>query len=712
MLTLHSPHSFASAFVLSLSLIAACATENRVAHDSVAAPQPAERIEVKLPAPAPVALPTKQDAPPPPAEPASPPAAPAQKPGEGKSIHETVNPYGFQPKDTSVVVDAKSVNLKQVFEDLGPDAIEWYQHVVTLSNPYFEGRCPGTEGHDRAVAYLEWWMKKIGLEPAFKPDSASGTDGASYRQPFELTGNEPKVLSANVVVDGKTFVRDTDYAVCAASAKGDVTAPLAFAGYGIVKGAGDYTSFGDGADLKGRVAILFRREPLDADGNAKWEKETDRPRIRMADKLGALVERGAAAIIVVNPPGAKANDRPLEDLRTSRWGGPRGVPVVQLTTEAADALVRQADPQGRDLMALRRLADEGTTKEFAMKSDVKATIAADVGEATVPASNVGGVLVGKGALKDEWIIVGGHFDHVGYGMFGTDPKNRGQLHPGADDNASGTAGVLVLAREMKEQYDAAPADANLRSVLFLNFSGEESGLDGSKWWVKHPTLPADKISAMLNMDMIGRLRNDELSIGGVGTAKGFADRVDEHVKASGLTVHADATGRGPSDHASFYGAGVPVLFFFTGTHESYHRPTDKGYTVNPAGAIKTIDLVKAIALDLADDPQRLEFTSSEGGASNDRGYAPVRLGLMPAMGEADAGGVKVEAVSSGTSAAEAGIKEGDLLLTWNGKELTGPGDMMSRLREHQPGDHVTIVLRRDGKEQEVTVVLKASRPRE
>ena len=432
----------------------------------------------------------------------------------------------------------------------------------------------------------------------------------------------------------------------------------------------------------------------------------------MADKISAVISRGATAVLVVNAPGATMADRPLEDLRSSRWGAGHNVPVVQITTEAADALVKKADPQGRDLMALRMLADSGATKEFALKSDVTVQVATEISDAKVPTANIGGILPGKGPLKDEWLIIGGHFDHVGYGLFGTDPKFRGQLHPGADDNASGTAGVLVLARQMKEAYDATPADASLRSVLFICFSGEESGLDGSKWWAKHPTLPADKVSAMLNMDMIGRLRNDELSVGGIGTAKGFDTKLEASMKGSGLTIHADPTGRGPSDHASFYNAGVPVLFFFTGTHDVYHRPGDKAYTVNPAGAIKTLALVRAISMDLVDDAQRLEFTSTDEAKSPDRGYGPVRLGVMPAMGEADAGGVRVENVSAETSAAEAGIKKDDLLLAWNGQELTGPGDMMARLREHKPGDEVKITLRRDGKEQEVTVKLKASKPRE
>lgn len=637
------------------------------------------------------------------------PQAPQQAPQqEGRVVHEKVNPYTFQPKDVSVAA-GPNVNLRETFEALGPEAIEWYQHVQTLSNPWFEGRCPGTAGHDRAVEYLAWWMERLGLEPAFG-DSAAGT--REYRQPFRLTGAEPVVKAGALEVQGKALERNKDFIVAAASSDGSVTAPIAFAGYAIKEGKDGYTSFDGDEDLRGKIAVVFRFSPLGPDGNELWAGQEGAPRIRMADKLREVAERGAAGILVVNAPDAKSADRPLEDLRSSRWGGARGIPVMQITVEAADALMRAADPQGRDLRTLRSLADGGTLKDFAGKSDVTVAMTAEIGESTVPAANVGGILPGKGTLKDEWIIIGGHFDHVGYGLFGTDPANRGKLHPGADDNASGTAGVLVSARRLGELYAAAPSDANLRSVLFLCFSGEESGLDGSAYWTKNPSIAPKSVTAMLNMDMIGRLRNDELSIGGTGTAKGFDAKLEPHIKASGLFVHADPAGGGPSDHASFYRVGVPVLFFFTGTHDNYHRPSDKGFTVNPAGATRIVKLVGDIAADLADDPQRLEFQSSEGAPGQDRGYASVRLGVMPSMNDADAGGVLVESVSSGTSAADAGIQKGDILFSWNGKELSGPGDLMARLRDHRPGDQVRIALRRDGKDLDVTVTLKASKPRE
>lgn len=637
-------------------------------------------------------------------------APPAAEAAEGRVIRGAVNVFGFRPESNLVRVDAETVDLRAVFEDLGPDAIEWYQHVQTLANPWFEGRAPGSPGHERAIEYLEWWMARIGLEPAFPPASEASV-GPSYRQPFTLSGREPRVEGAIVALPDRVFVRDRDYAVTGISGTGAVAAPLAFVGYGIKEGPDGYTSFGDPEVVRGRIAMLLRYEPLDDEGRSRWGGTRFSAHSSIAEKLAHLESLGVAGVVLVNPPGAAGGRTGLEDLRSSRWGSKRSMPVVQVTPETFEAILAAADPQKRSLDTLRRASDRGELRAFALDERVRLDLETRVGEATVAAANIGGILRGRGALAEEFLIVGGHFDHVGFGLFGADPANRGRLHPGADDNASGTAALLVLARRMKDAYDAAPRDAELRSVLFVLFDAEESGLDGSRHFVRTPILAADAISAMINLDMVGRLRGDELTVGGVGTAEGFDARLEPHFVASGLTVRADPSGRGPSDHANFYNAGVPVLFFFTGVHESYHRPEDEAHTVHPAGAMRVLDLVHAVAEELASG-ERLRFTSTDSVPTRDRGYAPVRFGVMPGMGERDEPGLLVEAVSAETSAAVAGIKPGDVILKWNDIEINGAGDLVARMREHQPGDVVAILLRRDGKEETVQVTLKASQPRE
>lgn len=371
-------------------------------------------------------------------------ATEAPKNAHEKIIIGRVNAHGFQntqPDDPGLDVDATAINIAKVLADLGDDARLWYQHVMTLSNPYFEGRATGTPGNERAADYLEFWFRKYGLEPAFP-------------EPAEAATEEPGGAAA------------------------------------------------------------------DAEANA------------------------AAA---------------------GNW-----------------VSYRQPFTVGR-------------------------------GERTLNTANVGGVLRGKGALANEWVVIGAHFDHVGYSGGGrrANPDAPRPLNPGADDNASGTAGMLILARRFTEMYAASEEGADLRSILFMGFSGEEMGLLGAAHYVRHSTLDADSINLMINLDMIGRLRTDSLMVQGVHSAEGLLDRITPHLLASGLTIYADPIGQGPSDHARFYGAGIPVLFMFTGTHESYHRPGDHGWTVNPHGAVRILDLTTAIARDMVTEPSRLKFSQPQ-----------------------------------------------------------------------------------------------------
>ena len=280
---------------------------------------------------------------------------------------------------------------------------------------------------------------------------------------------------------------------------------------------------------------------------------------------------------------------------------------------------------------------------------------------------------------------------------------------------------MIIASEMlSRRYEAAGSDEDLRSILFIAFTGEETGLNGSRHYVANPTLPAGSINAMINLDMIGRMRSDTLVVGGVGTAEGMLDDLRPILLESGLTINADPNGRSPSDHASFHGAGIPVVFFFTGTHDVYHQPGDYGWTVNPVGAAAVVELVVDVAEHLATDPEKLVFDDGRakraarpkpaggGGDANDRGYAPVRLGIRPGMGGGDEPGVRIEGVSENTSASESGLRTGDVIIAWGGEDLIDVMDMVTRLREHQPGDVVEMVVIRDGVEVVIPVTMKAS----
>jgi len=632
----------------------------------------------------------------------------------GKVVEAPRNLREFSPAESAVTVDASTANLRELFETLGPDAIEWYQHVQTLSNPMFDGRAPGTDGFELAADYLEHYMKEAGLEPAFPAESdAPAAEGqrswTSYRQHFDLPGGGLEVRRAEFAVNGAPAGVGLDFIVLGNSGIGEVTAPLTFVGYGLREGRDGYTSFEADRRLDGRIAILFRYEPLDDEGQSLWSDRRFSEFAGLRPKFQELAARGAVGVILVNPTGAKHGKSSLETPESSQFGGEFAIPMIQVTEAFAEKLLTTGTRETRTLLEWRKLADRGEVKTVDLSDDLKVSLGTDLGEKTIRTCNMGGVIHGRGDLANQWVIIGAHFDHVGYGYFGTSPAYRGQLHPGADDNASGTAGLLLLARRLAADAKALPEGASSRSILFLGFTAEESGLHGSRYFVRNPTVSGDATMAMINLDMIGRLRQDELVVSGTGTAENFDAILRPHFEKSGLTIRADPSGRGPSDHANFYGAGIPVVFPFTGLHNDYHTPRDKGYTVNPSGAIKVVDLVEAIASDFATRPDKLVFQKSEGSAGTDRGYGPVRLGVTPAMGGDVANGVLVEAVGEGSSAAEAGIQPGDVLVAWNGEEMTGAASLMENLRKHKPQDEVQIVLMRNNERLVVRVVLKESR---
>ncbi len=627
-------------------------------------------------------------------------SAPALAQDEGgvaaadRIVEGPVNVYGFSPEESFIEVDATRLSFRDALESLGPDAVAWYQHVMTLSNPYFEGRAPGSPGIERAADYLEYWMVRDGLEPAF---------GEGYRQAFILPSRRPDVLFAAVSADGEALEEGEDFRLLPNAGGGEVEGPLAFVGYGVEDGPDGYDSFAAAGDLDGKVVMVFRYEPIGVEGTSLWSERRFSRHAGLADKFAAIAKRGAAAILLVNPPGVRDGAEALELPRRGGLGPQLSIPAFIVSPAMAAQLLEGDGAEASALATWREAADQAKPLPALAGGGASIRVAVEI-ENGVETSNIAGVLPGAGALADEWVVLGAHYDHIGE-TAGEDGAI--EVNPGADDNASGTSAVLVLAAKMRAMAESGALPESRRSVLFIAFTAEESGLNGSRHFVQNPTVSADKVSAMVNLDMIGRLRNDEIVVGGVRSGDGLLERIRPHLEASDLLVRADPSGRGPSDHSNFYGASIPVLFFFTGVHESYHQPGDRGHTVNPAGAAKVMALVEDVLLDLVSG-EKVAFASPDAApaASPDRGYAGVRLGVQPGLSEGE--GVKVEAVSEGTSAAEAGILAGDVILSWDGTLLMGAGDMMSKLRSHEPGDVATLIVVRDGKEQEIKVTLKAS----
>lgn len=609
---------------------------------------------------------------------------------------------------TTVISSASEAPIAAALERLGPDVRKFNSHVTTLSNPYFEGRVPGSRGIEVAATYIEHYMGLAGLEPFF-----GGPRGASFRQPMSVTGETTVDEASFEVLTGggvAALMEGEDFNALGVSGSGEVVdAPVAFVGYSIEEGPHGYSSYGEGADLTGKAALVLRFEPMSASGQSLW---SDQGRwsnnASLQGKMDAAFERGAAAVILVNAPGA---DDPraerLEDVGSVRFRSDYEQPVVTLSLDAADRLVRAADPEGRSLLDLRKLADDAGGVVDLPGASV--SIRTRLHTAQIPTDNVAGVLRGRGALADEYVVVGAHYDHLGTGLFGSRTPNRqGEIHPGADDNASGTAGLLLLAEKMREAYDALPAGTDARSVIFLAFTAEESGLNGSRFFVENTPVSLSQLTAMINMDMIGRVRAGEVTVYGTGTSPAFDEVLDPLIAGSGLKVTKQPGGQGPSDHSSFYSKDIPVLAFFSGLHEQYHTPDDEDWTVNRVGAVKVVDLVERTTLALATRPERLVFAST--GTPSQMGSVrnvSVRLGIAPGNYADMKPGVMVGEVYPGTSAAEGGILAGDRIVRWNGEELADIGAMMERLADHKPGDVVPMVVVRDGREVSLNVTMKA-----
>ncbi|MBX9928616.1 MAG: M28 family peptidase [Gemmatimonadaceae bacterium] len=322
------------------------------------------------------------------------------------------------------------------------------------------------------------------------------------------------------------------------------------------------------------------------------------------------------------------------------------------------------------------------------------------GARELPTQNVAAMADGTDpALRGEYIVLGAHFDHLGReSTFATDPQAADAIRNGADDNASGTAVMLELARRFAKK----PAK---RSVIFVGFSGEEFGLLGSAYWVANPPVPPAQMAAMLNFDMVGRLRDDKLIVYGVATAKELPALVDS-ANTAALRIAKVPDGEGPSDHSSFYQKKMPVLHFFSDTHDDYHAATDDADKINAAGMVKVADLAERIARRLADGP-RLAFTEAPAAtrvASRSSGSG-VYLGSVPDMAAGEVKGMRLASVRAGSPAELGGLKAGDVIVRFGGVEVTDLYTYTDALNAKKPGDVVEVIVDRGGQRVTLSITL-------
>lgn len=579
---------------------------------------------------------------------------------------------------------------------LGPaDPQRYLNDIRTLTQPKMEGRGDGSKGLVRAEHVLEARYKSLGLEPA-------GRSG--YLQAFVVTTGAKLKGKNHLVVqngEGKTELKlYQDYVPFSFSSSGNATATLVFAGFGISAPELDYDDY-DGLDVKDKIVVVLRYEPRGF--VAKTRSQGMTRHAQAVTKAINARNHGAKALILVNGQLAEGEEDLLP--RFGSVSGPENVGVLfaQAKNAAADEWFHAA---GKTLKEAQDQINSSTKPaSFVFPESVGANL--EVGIKTMRAT-VNNVLAYLPGQSDEYVILGAHYDHLGRGTFDSmAPSLIGQIHPGADDNASGTAGLMELARIL-----AAKKGQLQRGILFASFAGEELGLLGSAAWVKEPTKPLDKAVAMLNMDMIGRIKDNKVYIGGAGTGSTFQNVLEQAHDDSSLKFAISPGGYSSSDHTSFVMKRIPVLFFFSGLHSDYHKPSDTWDKINPDAAANLLDVVARATIALASGPDKPAFVeviennphagmpvSGSGG-----GYGPY-FGSIPDFGQTE-NGVRFSDVKPGSPAAKAGLKAGDVLIQFGSKPIKNLYDFTDALRSSKIGDVVPVTVLRDGKELKADVKLE------
>jgi hypothetical protein len=567
-------------------------------------------------------------------------------------------------------------------------------HVQYLASDELEGRHAGTEGNRKAAAYIADHFRRYGLEPL--------GDNGSYFQKFTFVsavrmGPGNALTTKRFATPDIFLAPDRDFRPLGFSTDGKVTGPVVFAGYGITATEKSYDDYA-GIDVTGAVVLVLRHGPDGTDPHSDFARFTS-----LRNKARTARDHGAAGIIIVPGPADEPDDE-LIKLAYDQSFASSGIMAVSMTRGAADRILA---PLAQSVRSLQDSINQTRTPRSFRLDGVEMTLQSDVQEVIDTTANVVGLL--RGGRPEEAVVIGAHFDHLGYGGVGSGSlePDAHAIHNGADDNASGSAGLLELV-----EYMSADRARRGRSIVFVAFSAEEVGTLGSQHYVNAPPVPLSSTIAMLNMDMIGRVKDNTLQVHGLGTAAIWPDMV-RAANTSGdgaepFTLKEVEDGVGPSDHAQFYGKDVPVLFFFTGTHEDYHKPSDDADKLTYGDEERVVKMVGRIAAAVAEKPERPVFqkTKSAGPmASGDgRGFR-VTLGVIPDYAWSGEG-MRVDGIRSEGPAEKAGMKAGDVVVGLAGKKVMNIYDYMGVLGELKSGDEVVVRVRRGEEVLELTAVMK------
>ena len=524
------------------------------------------------------------------------------------------------------------------------------EDVYTLASDEMEGRESGTPGEVRAAHFIKSRMKEAGLTPLFDD---------SFLQTFEFPGMLELGEENFLVVSGEDFVLEEDFFVLPNSGNGRVYAEGVYVGFGLIQD--DYDDYAGLSNLEDKIFFMeiFLPEEMD-------ERGTPMPLNLLADKIETAEKKGASAIVFVNTQSWR-NDPPL---RLGRARNTAGIPILFARDEVFEFWQQQA--QGEYIFLSAELISE-----------------------TFTSMNVAGYWDNN---ADHTVVIGGHFDHLGFGGRGSRSPGSREIHYGADDNASGVAGVLEAARYLTQSHHTS------NNYLFIAFGAEEKGLLGSRYFTNSDAYDMGRVNYMFNYDMIGRMENGNITLYGTGTSPSWESTIDANDRQE-LSIRKSPSGIGGSDHTSFYLKDIPVMFFFTGIHDDYHRPTDTPDKINFEGMSEILRFSFDMIADL-DSQGKLEFASTpvtRRGQPQRRGAGPT-LGLMPDhafQGE----GVKILGIVENRPAQRAGLKEGDVIIKIDENPIPDIEEYMRVMGSFQANQKINVMVNRNEDQMEIEVEL-------
>ncbi len=523
------------------------------------------------------------------------------------------------------------------------------KHISTLASDAYQGRETGEPGERMSYMYILKEFKDVGLAPL-------GT--SYYLQAFPFTKSVSAGPATKLNIDGKIIEKGDDFFPLAFTINGKVNAEAIRVGYGMVAPKLEYNDYKDLKGLKGKIFIIETSTPDKGGPHSKYSEYTD---FRM--RIDTAISRGAAGVIFINSD--KDAENPKADY-TNRIT-PSTIPVAFV----GDAF--------RNLLM----------KDGKMKVELQTELVKKEGTGY----NVLGYM---NNFAPRTIVIGAHYDHLGMGGEGSLYRGEPAIHNGADDNASGTAALIELARYL---ITKGPKNNN---YLFMAYSGEEKGLLGSSFWVKNPTQSLDSINYMLNMDMVGRLKPEDpqLLVNGTGTSDAWKITMN-YIKVDSLRIKTTESGVGPSDHTSFYLKGIPVLHFFSGTHNDYHKPSDDENLINYTGEISIMNYMIKLIQSL-DDKGKLTFQKTKDDTNEEAPRFKVTLGVVPDYGF-DGEGMRIDGITEGRPASKAGLKSGDIVTAIGEHKVLDMMSYMKALGAYAKGDKADVTVKRGTEQLKVNV---------